>query len=1213
MKGMSSSSWRSTGVLSGVLVLTFCLFVSVPTYSQATGATLTGTVTDPSGAVVAGATVSARNLATGVVRDVTSDSAGLYTIPNLIAATYEVKASAKGFSTVVQSSVVLGVGAEQLLNFTMAVGATNQTVTVTTEAPQVQLTSSTLSGEVESQTVRELPLNGRDWTQLATLQPGVNKIQTQMDYTTSARGNRGFGNEYTVAGGRTTFNNYRIDGISVVDYGNAAPGNVIGVVLGVDAIQEFSVLTGGFPAEYGRATAGVINAISKQGTNNFHGGVYEFLRNRVLDANDYFTKNTPDPLNPGKFLPRPTFRRNQFGVSAGGPIIKDKTWIFGDYEGLRQAKGVSTNIKVPSDTARLGEVGGPVISTGAGMPCTTAAPALLPGHFPSSTSTVCVSDYVSGIGLPGGTGLIALFPHANASTSDPNIGRFAFAGLQTVPEDFYTARVDHRIGMNDVLFVTYLHDETDYLQPDKDNAILNNSHVTRQTAVIEESHTFTASFLNVARIGYNRDKVINFFNPSAVNPAAALTSLGTITGQTAPRLSIGGGLADFFGGVNSPSHYLHTWNSYQAYDDATWVHGTHSIKFGVGAELMLYNFEAFQNPGGRWKGFGGIQGFLGGNAASYEAGLPQTVVPREFQQWLVGGYIQDDWRFRSNLTLNIGLRYEPTTVLKDGLGKIGSLVNIVQASAPLVDPNLRCQKPFDAAATYGVATQVGTACSATGGYYSNPTLHNFEPRIGFAWDPFKTGKTSVRGQFGFYDVLPLPGYFILQQNQAAPFMVFKSTKNVTGASCPTGGCFAPGAGDTFLVNSTSSRLATSTIETNPHRNYVMQWNLNVQRQLIPDTTLTVGYLGSHGVHLLTRGDDGNMTFPTKTPFGYQFPCGFVMDTDATCTAGTAGGGGAGVGGATSAQLNQPYGVIRYIYWNTDSNYNALNVNLQKRFSHGFQFQVAYTFAKSLDDNSQTIAGDSFGNGLNSPFWFLPKLFKGPSDFNVTHNVTINGLWDIPAPKSLSSGFARQALGGWSVGTILSFNSGVPTTPIINNDPLGLGNTGADQFGLLNKVAGCDPILHGYTGTVSASPNWINASCYTLPTVPTSSLASLPYPCAPFPAAPTAAPIGQTYCANLLGNTGRNSIYGPHLFNWDFSILKNFPVKSISEAFNVQFRAEFFDLTNHVNFVPPQPGSGDGNSALFEDTGKFDGNGVISLYANGQQPGREIQFGLKINW
>src|SRR5260370_18855703 len=277
---------KKVGVILGVfLAFLFCFFVSVPVHAQVTGATLSGTVTDASGAVVAGAQISVKNNATGTSRDATADSSGFYTLPKLTPGDYEVRISAKGFSTAVNSSLSLAVGQQQQLNFSLKVGETATTVQVTESAPQIELTSSALTGQVESETVRELPLNGRDWTQLATLQPGVKRIETQMSTDTSARGNRGFGAELTVSGQRSTFNNYRIDGISVVDYAVAAPGSVIGGTLGVDAIQEFSVLTGGFPAEYGRAVGGVINAISKSGTNVFHGDVYEFLRNSALDAN----------------------------------------------------------------------------------------------------------------------------------------------------------------------------------------------------------------------------------------------------------------------------------------------------------------------------------------------------------------------------------------------------------------------------------------------------------------------------------------------------------------------------------------------------------------------------------------------------------------------------------------------------------------------------------------------------------------------------------------------------------------------------------------------------------------------------------------------------------------------------------------------------------------------------------------------------------------
>ena len=298
----ASSRGRISAVLFWFLVFAVGLLVSVPAHAQVTGATLTGTVTDASGAVVAGATVSTKDTATGITRLVTSDSAGLYAIPNLVPGVYEVRVEAKGFATSVRSDLSLAVGQELQLNFSLRVGETSTTVQVTEAAPQVDLTSSTLTGQVESETVRELPLNGRDWTSLAALEPGVKPIEVQMSYDTAARGNRGFGSELTVSGQRSTFNNYRIDGITVNDYAMAAPGNVIGVVLGVDAVQEFSVLTGGFPAEYGRGTGGVVNAVSKSGTNSFHGDLYEFLRNSALDANDYFTRSADQSIRPSSAI-----------------------------------------------------------------------------------------------------------------------------------------------------------------------------------------------------------------------------------------------------------------------------------------------------------------------------------------------------------------------------------------------------------------------------------------------------------------------------------------------------------------------------------------------------------------------------------------------------------------------------------------------------------------------------------------------------------------------------------------------------------------------------------------------------------------------------------------------------------------------------------------------------------------------------------------------
>src|SRR5487761_579089 len=324
---MTSDSGKTAFGLLMLAVVLLASLTAVRVYPQVAGATLSGTVTDPSGAVIPNTKISIKNTSTGVTRDVTADRAGFYDAPNLLPGPYSVTVSASGFSTQVQSGVALTVGANQVLNVTMQLGKVTNLVQVTGAAPMVQLASSNISAVVNSTTVRQLPLNGRSWSDLAKLQPGVDAIQTQPSFATGAdRGNRGFGAQLTISGQRPVQNNYRLDGVSLNDYSNGAPGSVLGGNLGVDAIQEFSVLTSNYSAEYGKTSGGVVNAITKSGTNQFHGSAYEFVRNDAFDAANFFDNFT----NTAK----PPFRRNQFGASAGGPIQKNKTFIFGDYEGV---------------------------------------------------------------------------------------------------------------------------------------------------------------------------------------------------------------------------------------------------------------------------------------------------------------------------------------------------------------------------------------------------------------------------------------------------------------------------------------------------------------------------------------------------------------------------------------------------------------------------------------------------------------------------------------------------------------------------------------------------------------------------------------------------------------------------------------------------------------------------------------------------------------
>ena len=1114
-----SALGRVTAQFSAMAMLTIALLCASEAHAQVAGATLSGIVTDPSGAAIASADVSIANTATGVVRSQITDDAGFYSSSNLLPGHYEVTVKAKGFSATKESGIDLAVGAQQVLNVPLKIGEATQTVEVTGGAQLVQLSSSMLMNEVGSATVRELPLNGRDWASLATLQPGVNAIETQMAYESgAARGNRGFGSQLTISGGRPTQNNYRLDGISINDYGNGAPGSVIGVNLGVDAIQEFSVLTGNYSAEYGKTSGGVVNAISKSGSNAFHGDIYEFLRNDKLDANSYLA-------NYGR-QKRPPFKRNQFGGAAGGPIRKDRTFIFGDYEGIRQSKGITLSGNVPSPAARAGNL---------------------------TSGTVTVD--------PAAAKFLSIYPQANGTITGDR-GIFTTSGVQSVTENYFTTRVDHRISDKDAVFGTYMYDDNPYLQPDAFQNYLIQSHSTRQIAALEENHIFSPRLVNTLRLGFNRAAVINFQGVSSINSIAEDKSLSSVPGWNAPRVFIGGGITTNPGGLATQSFYHHNWNSYQLYDDASFIHGSHTFKMGFGVENMRYTFITYQNPGGTWR-FGSLRNFLTNQPNSFETGLPETLSPRGLRQTLYAGYLQDDWRISPRLTLNLGLRYEMVTVLKERQGKITNLANIT-------DPLPHCGQ------------EIRGCASGAGPYYSNPTTKNFEPRLGFAWDPTGTGKTAIRGGFAIFDVLPLPGYFILQQNQATPFFILGTISNGTApGTTPLAGTFYTGGlaklGRDPLTAKTS---AASITESNPKRNYVEQWNINFQRQITSSLTATVGYIGSHGVHMLIRGDDGDMVIPTQTSAGYLWPS-------------PAGSG---------TRINPNFGSFRYLFWGTDSTYNGLQFGLQKRMSQGFQVQFSYTYSKSMDNDSATIGGDSFSNSITSWFWFDPKISHAKSDYDVTHSASINAIWDLPGPHAK---IARAILGGWEMGGIVKINSGIPTTPVIGGDPLGVKNGGSDAFSIPNRLSGCDPVNHNFKDNPGGVPlGYVNTACFTLP----QATAAIAAQCTPFLGTGTlASPQFPGTCSNLLGNAGRNSIVGPWLYNMDFSLFKNIAVKRVSESFSVQLRAEFFNVLNHPSFAPPLPFA---TGALFNQNGTPAGGGGLNTLVT--QP-RDIQFALKVIW
>jgi hypothetical protein len=1013
-----------------LLVLCLALTARTVVTAQVAGGTITGTIADTSGSLLPKAHVDITNRATGVTRSVITNDDGFYTAPNLVPGEYEVKATAAGFAPK-GTNLTLSVGDVLSLSLELKVGGVDQKIEIIEAPPAIEFSSSALGAVVAGPVIRDLPLNGRSWTDLATLQPGVAGVTTQVAFDQGAgRGNRGFGAQISISGGRPSQNNYRLDGISINDYANSGPGSVIGINLGVDAIGEFSVLTSNYSAEYGKTSGGVINAVTRSGTNQFHGSAYSFFRNSALDARNYFDGPTPPP-----------FSRYQYGGSAGGPIWKNHTFFFGDFEAIRQNLSTTANAAVLSNAAR------------------------------ARVTDPAVLKY------------IGLFPIANQNTTTTgDIAQYNFIKQEIATENFFTVRIDHKISVKDSIFGTYLFDNTPFTIGDAQNLTLDASKTRRQNLILEENHIFNSSFINSARFGLNRQNVANNIGVQALNPLASDTTLGVIPGRTAPGVNVPG-LTRVVGGVGSSPSYLFRFTTFQGYDDAFLTRGRHTIKFGVAFERLQNNITALSNPSGLFN-FSNTSAFIANKPSRLQAGISSTLSPRNLRQFLVGGYIQDDWHLKPNFTANLGLRYEMSSVPTEVAGKLSTLRQITDPTPHLGNP-----------------------------YFYNPTYKNFEPRVGFAFDPFQNHKTSIRGGYGIYDVLPLLYQFEILSVLSAPYFEIGVTSDPL---------VKLGADPNYVQNALvakASTLGQAYIDPNPKRNYVSQWNLSVQHELAREVTLTVGYAGSDGLHLPYRVEDANIVLPTKTAQGYLWP--------------STGGKPSGT------QVNPNVGTIRALWWMTKSSYNALEADIAARVKHDLQLKGAFTWGKSLDNNSATIAGDSFSNSVPSLDWYDTSLSYGRSDFDVAKVFVFNAIYTLPDETSLT-GFTGVVRNGWQLAGIYKQSSGAPFTPLIGGDPL--GKLGTDPWDFPDRITNCDSVNHNFKQ--GGALNYVNLACF------------------PFP--------GGTGTPNpyLRGNASRNVINGPGLAELDMSLFKNNYVKKFSDAFNVQFRVELFNVLNHTNFTPP---------------------------------------------
>lgn len=1049
--------------------IAFLLILLVPilVFSQVAARTLSGIVTSESGSRIPNAHLSIRNTGNGKAVFANGGKDGSYRVPNLVPGNYEVSATAPGFVTA-RASVTIRADADEVAGFVLHPG-------------NEQVGSSTVSGVVNSQNVRELPLNGRSASDLAALEPGVATARTQ----SSGQGKYGFGTQMTISGGRPRQNDARLDGISVNDYANGSPGSALGVNLGVDAVEQFTVLTSNYPAQVGRSSGGVVGASTRMGTNSFHGNVFEFLRNSALDARNFFDSA------------KPPFRRNQFGASAGGPFWKDRTFVFGDYEGLRQSQGITQVDTVPSPAAGAGLLCS--IPQGPPNPCTTF-------QLPAGPSTdqngvdLSVKKYF-GFWSPPNRGLIG----------NGDVGLFSFAGQQITPENYFTAKIDHKFSGSDALSGTYMFDSGTVRQPDELNNKRTGFDSRRQFFTVSEAHTFSPRILNSFRFGINRVVATTGLTFASGNQSASDLSFGTVPGHNAAEVIVPG-LTAFTGGIGTPTEFHFHWTSIQAYDDARWTRVNHSLKFGLGIERIRDNKLGVSTPGGEFL-FNSISDFLTNKPFSLAAAIPSAVSPRGFRQTIVGAYFQDDWRWRPNLTINLGLRYEMCTVLTEVHGKLTVLRQITDATPHLGDPLI-----------------------------SNPTLGNFEPRLGFSWDPMRNGKTAVSGGFGIFDVLPLPYLFQMNELFSAPFFESASARNLSAGTYPVAAYAA--------LTASTNTLRQAYFEPKPARNYVMQWNLTIQRELLAGLSLRVGYVGSRAVHQPFRSEDADIVLPTLTPRGYMWP--------------------SPVGSVT--RLNPNAGRITAGFWGGRSYYDALQIQIKRKIGSASQVAGSYTWSKTIDTGSGSMVGDEYTNSIPSPLFFNLKLNRGLADFNVSHNLNVNYTWVLGSP-TWKMGFGVWALGGWQLGGVFQAGTGVPFTPGFAGDSLGVGST-EPNIDVPNVLAG--PGCGSYVN--AGNPNhYIKTQCFEVPN-----------------------PI------TLRGNLGRNTLTGPGLLNFDLSVVKNNYVKRVSDAFNVQFRTEFFNVLNRANFAPPLD-----NRNIFDATGAVIAN--AGLITSTQTSSRQIQFALKFIW
>jgi hypothetical protein len=1181
----TKASWHAT---LAALALQFAILCAVPTRAQEATATFTGTVKDPSGAVVPATVVTLRNQKTNVTRTKKSSADGSYVFTLVPIGTYELSAEHAGFRKYVQTGIVLNINQNARQDITLEVGATTQVVEISSQVAQVDTAGATL-GKVETERrILDLPLVGRDTLQLGLLQAGV--FAPDPD--------DGSGNPFSVSGQRSESLTFLIDGADNTDF----LGNNIIISPNPDAVQEFKILTNNYEAEYGRTSGGIVNQVIKSGTNSFHGDAFEFLRNADLNARDFFLPDTT------------AFNRNVFGGTTGGPIKKNKAFFFVSYQGQRRREGVIAPVlTVLSPNERTGNFS-ELLTGQTSSPCPNPMagdPAFDTGQLfnPTTTHSFTCGD---------GTQIMLSNPYPNNQVPVnpisanyiskylplPNLpgNQFVSGPSNAISDDQSVARVDYNLSVRDVISGVYLYESEPQFYPFQiingastgGNVPVGSAFDTTyhlQTGSLSWTHTVSPTIVNEFRFAANRSaslqavpldrttpQQLGFTNVNPDDPAGAAPPV-----ITTPTFNLG---------PNPEGPTTINDATFQWQDTVSVVKGKHSFKFGGDVRRVRnnFNFDFFTN--GSFD-FDTIQpptggSFTGSPLADFVAGFPdnyyqssQATYDIRTTSWFF--FAQDSWKLTRRLTLDLGLRYEYNTPQYDThneiLGYFPGQQSTVFPQAPpgILYPN-----------------DPGTPNRAL----VYPDRNNFGPRFGFAWDVRGTGKFVVRGGFGvFYDIED--GALNLQFGGQPPFGDITSTPTPSTPLTPGLNYFADPftpfgytnpypfqTSGQFFVPKISTAYVTDPRFRTP---YSENFNFGFQSQLTPNTMLEAVLVGSLGRKLISSTDlnfrNPNEIMQRQQEFGIPSPPA-ANDSNIDCARPLSGCFG------TSDPNASPTQVAGQLYTNLSNGLSdsyQLQVTLDKRLSHGFEMRGAYTLAKTIDLTSGFRARSStYTNPLDY------GQDRGLADFDAPQRLVISGIWQLPLDRHLQGNrFLRKLTQGWQGNGIVTFQSGNPINLYSENNSSQQSN-GLDRPDVIGPVQ----IFHDPRAnrTFTPSADGIHGSC--LPGATTGNFWFDPtnLVCAvQSPGFAGGVPVFS------FGTLGRNTFLGPGINNWDLSLTKT---TKITESQSIEFRAEFFNAWNHAQFQ-------------FVASNGYGGSGVFGQITSTRphdsdttSDARIIQFGLK---